>query len=141
MEKVQENRLLNELDFEYVRSSGPGGQKVNKTASKVQLRWNINESKVFTEEKKERIRKYLHTYRQGLITKKDDLILECDDERFQSRNKEIVIERFKKLIQQTLKKKKKRKKTKPSKAVIERRLEEKKRQSEKKKSRQKIKYF
>ena len=141
MEKVQENRLLNELEFEYVRSSGPGGQKVNKTASKVQLRWNINESKVFTEEKKERIREYLHTHRQSLITKKDDVILECDDERSQPRNKEIVVERFKKLIQQTLKKKKKRKKTKPSKAVIERRLEEKKRQSEKKKSRQKIKYF
>lgn len=141
MKKITENELLNELGFEYVRSSGPGGQKVNKTASKVQLRWSINDSKVFTEEKKERIRTYLRTHRSSLITKKDNVILESDDTRYQPQNKKIVIQRFIKLIDQALKKEKERIPTKPSKAAKQRRLEEKKRISEKKKTRKKIKYY
>lgn len=123
----------NEFNIDFVCSSGPGGQNVNRRKTKAQLRWNINDSRVLTEEQKEQVRKRLS------FTKEGDLILESEETRHQPRNKEIVIQRLNELINQALKKKKKRKKTKPSKAAIERRLEEKKRQSEKKKSRQK--YF
>jgi len=124
-----------ELKIKYLRSSGPGGQKVNKAATKAQLRWNIDESKVLTEEQKERIRRRLS------FTKEGDLILECEETRHQARNKEIVIQRLNDLINQALKKKKKRIPTKPSKAAKEKRLEEKRRRSEIKKARQKIKYY
>jgi len=113
-----------ELKIKYVRSSGPGGQKVNKAATKAQLRWNIDESKVLTEEQKERIRKRLS------FTKEGDLILECEETRHQARNKEIVIQRLNDLINQTLKKKKKRIPTKPSKAAKEKRLEKEKADSD-----------
>lgn len=123
----------NEFNIDFVCSSGPGGQNVNRRKTKAQLRWNINDSKVLTEEQKEQVRKRLSSTKEG------DLILKSEETRHQPRNKEIVIQRLNELIHQALKKKKKRKKTKPSKAAIERRIEEKKRQSEKKKSRQK--YF
>ena len=123
----------NEFNIDFVCSSGPGGQNVNRRKTKAQLRWNINDSKILTGEQKEQVRKRLS------FTKEGDLILEGEETRHQTRNKEIVIQRLNEFINQALKKKKKRKKTKPSKASIERRLEEKKRQSEKKKSRQK--YF
>jgi ribosome-associated protein len=131
----------NELEIKFVRSSGPGGQKVNKTSSKAQLRWNINDSKIFTGEEKERIQTYLHTRRPSLITKENDIIIECDEERHQPKNKEIAIWRLNELINRALKKEKKRFPTKPSRAAKERRLEEKKRKSEIKKARQKIKYW
>lgn len=130
----------NELKFAFIRSSGPGGQKVNKTATKVQVRWNIDNSNIFTEEQKENIRAYILAYHSSLITKENYIILDSEDTRYQPRNKEIVIQRLNKLINQTLKKKKKRIPTKPSKAAKERRLDEKHIQSEKKKSRQKINY-
>jgi len=125
----------NEFNIDFVCSSGPGGQNVNRRKTKAQLRWNINDSKILTGEQKEQVRKRLS------FTKEGDLILEGEETRHKPRNKEIVIQRLNDLINQALKKKKKRKKTKPSKAAIERRLEEKKRQSEKKKSRQKTKYY
>jgi len=130
MVKIPEN----EIEIKFIRSSGPGGQNVNRRATKVQLRWNLNQSQVLNEEEKENIRKQLS------ITKEEDLILESEETRYQARNKEIVIQRLNKLINQALKKRKKRIPTKPSRAARERRLKEKKRASEKKKLRQKIKY-
>ena len=123
-----------EIEIKFIRSSGPGGQNVNRRATKVQLRWNLNQSQVLNEEQKENIRKRLS------ITKEEDLILESEETRYQARNKEIVIQRLNKLINQALKKRKKRIPTRPSRAARERRLKEKKRTSEKKKLRQKIKY-
>jgi ribosome-associated protein len=127
----------NEFEIKFVRSSGPGGQKVNKTATKAQLRWNINKSQVFTEEQKER----LHRSSIIRVTKEGDVFLESEETRSQPQNKKIVIQRLNELINQALKKKKKRIPTKPSRAARERRLEEKRRISEIKKSRQKIKYY
>ena len=130
MVKIPEN----EIEIKFIRSSGPGGQNVNRRATKVQLRWNLNQSQILNEEQKERIRKRLP------ITKEEDLILESEETRYQARNKEIVIQRLNKLINQALKKRKKRVPTRPSRAARERRLKEKKQISEKKKLRQKIKY-
>lgn len=127
----------NELEIKFVRSSGPGGQKVNKTATKAQLRWNIDKSQVLTEEQKERLRQSSIIR----VTKEGDVFLESEKTRSQPQNKKIVIQRLNALINQALKKKKKRIPTKPSKAARERRLEEKRRISEIKKSRQKIKYY
>lgn len=124
----------NEIRIKFVRSSGPGGQNVNRRATKAQLRWNINESKILDQEQKERVRRVLS------FTKEGDVILESDETRHQRQNKELVVQRLNFIVNRALKKKKKRKKTRPSKATIEKRREKKKRHSEKKKSRQKIKY-
>lgn len=133
MRKIPEN----ELGIKYVRSSGPGGQKVNKTSTKAQVRWNLDNSRILTEEQKSLARSRL----ENLLTKEGDIIIENDKTRSQPQNKEKAISRLNELVNQALKKKKKRIPTKPSKAAKEKRLEEKKRQSEKKKARQKIKYY
>jgi len=127
----------NELEIKFARSSGPGGQNVNRRETKVQVRWNINKSQIFTEEQKEQIRERL----ESQITKYGDIIIESDETRYQPQNKEIAIWRLNELINLALKQEKKRISTKPSRGAKERRLEEKKRKSEIKKSRQKIKYY
>lgn len=125
----------NEIKIKFIRSSGPGGQNVNRRATKAQLRWNINSSNVLTDEQKKLLRKRL------LLTNEGDIIIESDKTRYQARNKELVIIRLNNLINRALRKKKKRISTKPSKAAKEKRLNEKRRQSEKKKFRQKIKDY
>ena len=127
----------NELSFKFIRSSGPGGQKVNKTATKVQARWNLDNSQILIEEQKNLVRSRL----KNLLTKEGDIIIENDETRHQLQNRENAISRLNELVNQALKKKKKRIPTKPSKAAKKRRLEEKRRRSEIKKSRQKIKDY
>ncbi|QAA81873.1 aminoacyl-tRNA hydrolase [Aequorivita sp. H23M31] len=123
--------LLTELSFKGIRSSGPGGQHVNKTASKVEVSFNIETSMAFSEQEKERL---LHKL-SSKISSDGLLILQCGETRSQHRNKAIVIERLLELIQQSLKVPKKRKKTKPSKSAIERRLKSKKEHALKKSNR------
>jgi len=124
-----------EIKFKFARSSGPGGQNVNRRETKVQVRWNIDTSEILDEEQKKQLQNKLS------LTKEGDIIIESDETRYQPRNKEIAIRRLNELINRALKKEKKRYPTKPSKGAKERRLEEKKRKSEIKKSRQKIKYY
>ncbi len=126
-----------ELEIKFARSSGPGGQNVNRRETKVQVRWNIYNSKFLDEEQKELIRERL----RNQVTKEGDIIVESDETRYQPQNKEIAIWRLNELVNRALKKEKKRFPTKPGRAAKERRLEEKKRKSEIKKSRQKIKYW
>lgn len=126
--------ILKELKFKAIRSSGAGGQHVNKVSSKVELTFNISNSNAFTEEEKELLYKNLATK----LTKENVLILFCDETRSQHKNKEIVIQRFFELIKNGLKKPKTRKATKPSKASVKKRLENKKRASEKKQNRKKL---
>jgi ribosome-associated protein len=128
---VDENRLLQEIDYKAVRSSGAGGQNVNKVSSKVELHFMLQDSQGLSEEEKERIGKKL----QSRLTNSGELILQCDESRSQHKNKEIVTQRFLELIKEALKKPKPRKKTKPSKAAKLKRLREKKQISEKKASR------
>ncbi len=125
--------LFNEVSFKAVRSSGAGGQHVNKTASKVILTFNVEQSSGLSEEEKHLLSKKL----QSRLTLNNELKLECSETRSQHKNKELVLERFKELILKGLVKPKKRKKTKPSRASKFKRLREKKMNSEKKSNRRK----
>jgi ribosome-associated protein len=120
--------LISELSFKAIRSSGAGGQHVNKTASKVELTYSLNDSVVFDDDQKERLISNL----KSRLTKDNVLILQCDESRSQHKNKALVIERFLELIRQALIVPKKRKKTNIPKAVKQKRLEIKKQIAEKK---------
>lgn len=125
--------LFNEISFKAVRSSGAGGQHVNKTSSKVILNFNIENSLGLSEEEKLLLNKNL----KSRLTLESELILECSETRSQHKNKELVSTRFKEIISHGIKKPKKRKKTKPSRASKFKRLREKKIHSEKKVNRRK----
>jgi len=127
-------QLLKELKFKAVRSSGAGGQHVNKVASKIELIFDLQNSFGFTDEEKTVLLKNLHRK----LTKEQILLLQCSESRSQHKNKEIVIERFLQIITNGLKVPKKRKATKPSKASIQKRLEKKKQQAFKKVSRKRV---
>ena len=129
-------KLLKEVSFKAIRSSGAGGQHVNKVSSKIELTFDLQNSQEFTEEEKELLYKNLSTK----LTKENLLILKCDETRSQHKNKEIVIARFLKLIIDALITPKKRKPTKPSKTSIKKRLEKKKKQAFKKVFRKKPKF-
>lgn len=125
--------LKNELSYKAVKSSGPGGQHVNKTASKIILTFDLQNSSALSEEEKERLQKKLSTR----ITNSGEIILESGETRSQHKNKELVTARFMEMITIALKKEKPRKKTKPTKASKLKRLREKKILSDKKGNRQK----
>lgn len=128
---MNENQLIQEASYKAVRSSGAGGQNVNKVSSKVELHFSVPESHALSEEEKERILNKL----QSRLTNASELILQSDESRSQHKNKELVTRRFVEMVRQALVKPKPRKKTKPSKAAKLKRLREKKIQAEKKKSR------
>ena len=123
--------LIYELNFKAIRSSGAGGQHVNKTSSKVELSFNLKDSIVFDENQK----KLLISNLKSRLTKDHLLILQCDESRSQHKNKELVIDRFLKIINQGLSVPKERKKTKLPKAIKIKRLKEKRHLAEKKVSR------
>jgi len=125
--------LKQELTWKAVRSSGPGGQHVNKTASKVVLQFDVENSQALTEEEKMRILKKL----ESRLTTNAVLIIESSDSRSQHQNRDSGIERLLKIIANALKKPKFRKKTRPTKASKFKRLREKKMRGEKKENRQK----
>jgi ribosome-associated protein len=127
-------RLQSELNFSVSRSSGPGGQNVNKVNSKVTLKFDVAGSKVLTGEEKEVILKKL----AAKLTTDGVLILTSQDNRSQLDNKQDVILKFEKVIGKAFEKKKPRKATKPSKGAIQKRIQNKKQHSEKKKWRQKF---
>ena len=124
-------KLITELSFKAVRSSGPGGQHVNKTASKVEVNFDIEHSRALSASEKERIQKKL----QNRISSEGILILHSSESRSQHRNKAIVIEKLVALLKQALKPVKKRKKTKTPKKAIEKRLKAKKNNALKKANR------
>lgn len=125
------DELIKELKFKSSRSSGSGGQNVNKVSTKVELRFHIENSEILTDEQKILIKEKL----KNRISLEGFLIISCDTERTQLANKKKALELFKTLITKALHKPKKRTKTKPTKASKEKRLKEKKILSDKKKSR------
>lgn len=125
--------LFSELHFKAIRSSGAGGQNVNKVSSKVVLSFDVVNSQFISEEEKARIISKL----QSRLTKDNVLILSCDEDRSQFKNKDIVTKRFFELLYKSLQIEKKRISTKVPKSVIKKRLKDKKFLSETKKNRQK----
>jgi ribosome-associated protein len=117
-----------ELIFTASRSSGPGGQNVNKVSTKVELRFDVPHSLLLTDEEKE----ILLVRLEKKITSEGFLIIVSQSERSQLRNKEKTVERFYALLKKALTPKVKRKPTKPGPAAREKRLEEKRIVSEKK---------
>ncbi|MEJ2593636.1 MAG: alternative ribosome rescue aminoacyl-tRNA hydrolase ArfB [bacterium] len=124
-------QLYTEISYKAVRSSGAGGQHVNKVSTKVELVFDVANSQLLSENQKGILLEKLKTR----ITKNGLLILRCDATRSQAKNREIALERFISLVKEALKPVKKRKRTKPTKASVDRRLNEKRKQSEKKESR------
>ncbi|NNK40832.1 MAG: aminoacyl-tRNA hydrolase [Winogradskyella sp.] len=125
--------LISELSYKAVRSSGPGGQNVNKVASKVELYFNLVDSLQFSDSQKKRL---LEAFKNK-VNKDGVLILSCDETRSQFKNKTLVTQRFLVSIDKALKKKKVRKETKVPKSAIKKRLKHKKIQGEKKENRKK----
>ncbi|WP_347923799.1 alternative ribosome rescue aminoacyl-tRNA hydrolase ArfB [Pontimicrobium sp. SW4] len=130
---MEKEQLISELNFKAVRSSGSGGQNVNKVATKVELYFNLEDSSSLTEEEKEKLKEFLNKK----LSKEGVLILQCSETRSQFKNKQLVITKFFELIEEGLKKQKKRIPSKTPKAVIKKRLLNKSKQSEKKASRKK----
>lgn len=125
--------ILSEIKYKAVRSSGAGGQNVNKVSSKVVLTFDLQNSQAFSEPEK----LLLQTNLQNRLTADLILILNCDEDRSQFKNKEIVTKRFLDIIKKGLYVPKERKLTKIPKSVIRKRIKDKKNISEVKKSRRK----
>jgi len=117
-----------ELEWTAVRSSGPGGQNVNKVSTKVELRFGLRESVVLGPSVKAR----LMALASGRLDASGRIVITCDETRSQSRNLELARERLAALVRAALVKPKARKKTKPSRASKERRLTRKRQDAEKK---------
>lgn len=128
---MDRNALYAECDFKAVRSSGPGGQHVNKTSTKVMLHWDLDASVVFDEDQKERLKKRL----SSKLTSENQLVLSYDQSRSQHKNKQEVFKNLVRLLEKALVKPKKRKKTKPTLASKRRRLDSKKKNAQKKANR------
>lgn len=126
-------KIISELSFKAVRSSGAGGQNVNKVSSKVVLSFDLNSSQALSEEQKLLLQTNLATR----LTSENILILNCDEDRSQLKNKEIVVKRFLETIKKGLFVPKIRKATKIPKSVIRKRIKDKKNISERKQSRRK----
>lgn len=124
----QKQQLEHEFKFTASRSSGPGGQHVNKVNTRVELRLSISDSAVFSAHQKAVLLQKLGTR----INASQELVLSAESERSQWRNKENVKKRFFSLTETALTPPKKRKKTKPSASSRLKRLQNKKQLSEKK---------
>lgn len=130
---MDKEKIISELNFKAVRSSGAGGQNVNKVSSKVVLLFDLNISQALSEEEKER----LATKLKSKLTQGNILILNCDEDRSQLKNKAIVTKRFLELITKSLVIPIKRKPTIVPKSVVAKRLKDKATNSEIKQNRKK----
>ena len=136
MIKITDSIYINESEVKesFIRSSGPGGQHVNKVATAVQLRFNAKISgnisaKVFNR---------LRAIAGSKLTEDGNVIIVSREHRSQSQNRRVALDKLISLLQQAAKKPKHRTPTRPSQASVEKRLRNKRLQSEKKKSRRNI---
>lgn len=126
--------FLPEIQFQTSRSSGPGGQNVNKVESRVELRFRLTESELLTDEQKQVLLQKL----ASRLTSEGELLIAAQEDRSQLRNKETALRKFHELLIKALHKPKARKATKPSKGAVRQRLESKKKHGEKKANRGKL---
>lgn len=131
---METHKILKEVRFNATRSSGPGGQHVNKVETKVELRFDIPNSKILSDSERE----ILTAFCQGKLTKDGILIMSSQNSRFQLANKEKVTRQFLILLANAFKPRKKRKVVKPLVADRMERMKNKKFISEKKAMRQRL---
>lgn len=123
--------IKTELQYKAVRSSGAGGQNVNKVSTKIQITYSLETSNGLTADEKA----YLAEKLSNRITKEGVIMVECDETRSQLKNKTLAVQRLFMLLENALRKDKKRIATKIPKAIIKKRLENKQRNAEKKENR------
>ena len=136
MIKITDSIYINESEVKesFIRSSGPGGQHVNKVATAVQLRFNAKISGNISA----KVYKRLRAIAGSKLTEDGNLIIVSREHRSQSQNRRVALDKLISLLQQAAKKQKHRTPTRPSQASVEKRLRNKRLQSEKKKSRRNI---
>ena len=122
---------LQELEWAFVRSSGAGGQNVNKVNSKAELRWNILASTAPNAATKELLLRKLHSH----VTQSGEIIVRSQVSRDQARNREDCMQKLRSLLRQALFRPKKRIPTRPTASAKKRRLDSKRAASEKKTAR------
>ena len=130
---MNKETLIKELSYKAIRSSGAGGQHVNKVSSKVVLSFDIFNSEGLSNREKSQLYKTI----ANRLTSEKILLLSCDDSRSQLQNKTKVIQRFFEILKSGLFVAKRRIASKPSKSSIKRVKEKKKRRSDLKNSRRK----
>jgi ribosome-associated protein len=131
---IDPSQLHPDLAFQFARSGGPGGQNVNKVATKAELRFSVRDSALLTDEQRTLLlEKLAHK-----LTTEGELVLTHQTERTQLANKEKVINKFDRLIQKAFEVQKPRKASKPTKAAIAQRLEQKKRRADIKSARRRV---
>lgn len=123
-----------ELEFQASRSGGPGGQHVNTTASRIQLRWNVRTSPSLSDGRRELLLDRL----SGRIDQEGVLQVTVDAHRSQHRNREEAADRLAGLVREALRPRKKRKKTRRTRGSNEKRLREKKQRGQTKKLRGRV---
>ena len=132
---VRVNRSLtiprDEIKMTFSTSGGPGGQHANKVATRVDLTWNVDSSRVLGPRQRQRLRAKL----RNRIDSAGNLRLSSDAQRSQMRNREAVLHRLEITVGQALRREPKRVATKPTKGSQEKRLRAKKRRSDVKKLR------
>jgi len=128
---------LDEIQFSYVRSSGPGGQNVNKVASKAVLRWNPVKSQLLSESAMTRFQVLF----PRCLTGEGEIVITSQRTRDALKNKADCLEKLCKILQRAVKEPKRRIPTRPTKGSIQRRLENKAKNSQKKQERKKSRDF
>jgi ribosome-associated protein len=123
---------ISEVEFSYARSSGPGGQNVNKTETKAVLRWNLDRATWIAPDAKARFRATFGTR----ITSGGDVVIHSDETRNRSMNEKACLEKLTDMLRRIWFAPKKRVATKPTRSSKRRRVESKRLRSEVKKSRQ-----
>jgi ribosome-associated protein len=120
-----------ELDFSYSRSSGPGGQNVNKTATKATLHWDVGASRVLPDDVRER---FLRAY-ASRVTRDGVLVIQAQRHRDQARNVAECLARLAEMLRAVARPRRARKPTRPGRSAVERRLSDKRHQSHAKRDR------